>query len=139
YKTKVVGAMIRKIVEAKEKRLESITFWGTGTPKREFIYSFDAAKGIVDVMEKYNNVNEPVNITSNQEFTIAELADKIAKIINYTGKILWDKSKPDGQMRKKIKYQQIPESITDFDDALQETIDWYLTNRETANNKLPEF
>jgi GDP-L-fucose synthase len=139
YKTKVLGAMIKKLVEAKEKHLESVTFWGTGSPKREFIFAFDAARGIVDVMESYNDSSCPINITSNQEFTMKELAERIAKVVGFTGRIDWDATKPDGQMRKKLEYQQIPSELTPFDDALELTIGWYLQNRELANNKLPEF
>lgn len=139
YKTKVIGAMIRKLVEAKEKHLENVVFWGTGSPKREFIYSQDAAVGIVEVMESYNDSSCPINITSNQEFTMKELANRIAKVVGFTGRIDWDTTKPDGQMRKKLKYQQIPEEISDFDQAIQETVDWYIQNRESANNKLPGF
>lgn len=139
YKTKVVGAMIRKLVEAKEQNLGSVTFWGTGKPLREFIYSDDAATGIVDAMEKYDDVNQPLNITSNIEVSMKELAEKIANILDFSGQINWDTTKPDGQMRKKIKYQGYPPEITDLDSALHETIEWYLSNRKEANKKLPEF
>ena len=127
---KVISGMIQKIYEAKINGDEEVVFWGTGKPLREFIYCADIAYIIVQLLNK--DIPSPIIATSDYEISIYDLAHKIAKIMCYRGKITFDDSKPDGQMRKKLnsdkmrKYLDV--NITPFDEALSETIDWYMNN-----------
>jgi len=126
----VIPALIRKIQEAKKRKNKSVTVWGTGKATREFLYVADAARGIVLATEKYNQ-SEPVNLGAGFEISIKDLVEKIAKLMNYNGKIIWDKTKPDGQPRRCLNVSKAKKyfgftSKTNFDEGLKETINWYL-------------
>lgn len=95
----VIAALIRRFHEAKINNLPEIVVWGTGKPLREFTYSDDLADALILLMSKYND-ETGVNIGSNHELSIAELAKKIADTVGYNGKILFDAGKPDGTFRK---------------------------------------
>jgi GDP-L-fucose synthase len=97
----VLPAMIRKFHEAKVAGT-GVTLWGDGTPYREFLYSDDLARAIVFLMEKatYADTGDFINVGSQSELTIAELARKVAKVVGYSGEISWDTSKPDSTPRK---------------------------------------
>jgi GDP-L-fucose synthase len=131
-RSKVVGALITRFIIAKRENAESVTLWGTGKAQREIMYVEDAAKYLLVALEKYNTSCYPINIGSEQEFTIAELADKISNLVGYKGKILWDNTKPDGQMRKKLstylQYEILGKmQLTDADEGLRKTIAWQET------------
>ena len=102
----VLSALIRRFHEAKKNNSRSVTLWGTGKPKREFIHVKDAAKSLIFLMKKYNDVN-PINVGTGKDLTISQLANKIKKIVKYEGVILWDKSKPDGVPRKLLDISKI--------------------------------
>lgn len=136
HKTKVVGALIRKFVEAKQSGLQEVVCWGDGSPLREFVYAKDVGEALVEVMETYNDSNQPINITSDQEISIHGLTEIISELVGYTGNIVWDTSKPNGQMRKKLSKSWLQFPITPLREALQETIDWYLVNKEEADKKV---
>ena len=126
----VIPALIKKLVEAKQQHHSSITVWGTGTATREFCYVEDAAEGIVLATEKYNE-SDPVNIGAGFEISIKDLVEKISKLVGYTGKILWDTSKPDGQPRRMLDISRAKERFGysptfNFDKGLASTIDWYI-------------
>ena len=126
----VIPALIRKIHEAQQKGKKSVTVWGTGKATREFLYVADAARGIVLATEKYNQP-EPVNLGAGFEISIKDLVEKIARIMNFKGKIIWDKTKPDGQPRRCLDISQAKKYFgftakTNFDDGLRQTINWYL-------------
>ena len=126
----VIPALIRKIHEAQQKGKKSVTVWGTGKATREFLYVADAARGIVLATEKYNQP-EPVNLGAGFETSIKDLVEKIARIMNFKGKIIWDKTKPDGQPRRCLDVSQAKKYFgftakTNFDDGLRQTINWYL-------------
>ena len=95
----VLPALIRKIYFAKKKRLKNIYLWGTGNPKREFLYVDDLAEAIFFTI-KNNLKNHIINVGSGEEISIKKLAKLIAKKINYKGKILFDIKKPDGVKRR---------------------------------------
>src|SRR3989338_5725496 len=97
----VIPALIKKFSEAKEKKLKSVTIWGTGKATREFLYVEDAVVGIIKAGEFYNK-SEPVNLGAGFEISIKNLAKLIKKIIGFKGNIIWDKTKPDGQPRRKL-------------------------------------
>jgi GDP-L-fucose synthase len=130
----VIPALIRKCVEAKENGADHIVVWGDGSPTREFIYVTDAAEGIALATERYNE-SEPVNIGSGFEISIKDLAEKIARMTGFEGELVWDTSKPNGQPRRALDTSRATEKFgftakTNFDEGLQATIDWFLSNRK---------
>lgn len=125
----VVPALIKKFLNARDKGDKTVTVWGDGTATREFCYAQDAAEGIVLAAEAYNK-SEPVNIGAGFEITIKDLADKIKQLTGYKGKIVWDKSKPNGQPRRMLDTTRAEREFgyratTDFDHGLKKTIEWY--------------
>ena len=130
----VIPALIKKVVEAKENNSPFVEVWGTGKATREFLYVEDAAKAIVLATEKYNK-GEPVNIGSSMEISIKNLIKIICSIVGYKGKIKWDKTKPDGQPRRKLDTTRARKEFgfkakTDFKKGLKNAIDWYMKNRK---------
>jgi GDP-L-fucose synthase len=127
----VIPALIRKCLEAKERRDAEIVAWGDGSPTREFLYVEDAAEGILLASERYNQ-SAPVNIGSAFEISIKDLLETIARLTGFEGRIVWDTSKPNGQPRRKLDVSRAQErfgfvSRTPFESGLQRTIDWCLT------------
>jgi GDP-L-fucose synthase len=130
----VIPALIKKFVDAVEQNLNEVVIWGSGKATREFLYVDDAAEAIVLATEKYNG-SEPVNIGSSFEISIKELSNLIKDIIGFKGKIVWDKSKPDGQPRRKLNVSRAKKefgfvSKVTFKKGLKETIDWYKNERD---------
>ena len=128
----VIPALIRKFVEATEKREKEVVVWGTGQASREFLYVEDAAEGIVLAAEKYDKA-EPVNLGTGREITIKDLVTLIAQLTNFDGQIVWDTSKPDGQPRRCLNTDRAKrefgfEAKTSFVLGLQKTIEWYRQN-----------
>ncbi len=101
-RTKVLGALVKKFVDAADAKADEVVLWGSGKPLREFLYVEDAAKLLLRVMECYDDSSMPLNLGSGQELSIKELAELIAKQVGFNGKISWDTSKPDGQYRKRL-------------------------------------
>ena len=125
----VIPALIRKFIEAKEQKASKVEVWGTGKPTREFLYVDDAASGIILATKRYNK-SKPVNLGSSTEISIKELACLIQKLTDYKGKIIFDKTKPDGQPRRKLDTSRAKKmfgfsSQVDFKEGLKKTIDWY--------------
>lgn len=128
----VIPALIKKIVEAKKNRASEVVVWGTGKPTREFLYVEDAARGILLAAEYYNGA-EPVNLGSSFEISIYDLAHLIGKLTQFSGKIIFDSSKPDGQPRRKLDVSQARDefgftSEVTFETGLKKTIEWYNKN-----------
>lgn len=138
-KTKVVGAMIRRFVEAKQQNLPEVVCWGSGTPLRDFIYAEDAGRAIVKCLLTYNDPREGLNITTGTEISIKDLSLMIAELVGYKGNIFWDTTKPDGQMRKSLSSAKQREIFymdwTPIKEGLAKTIEWYINNKEEADNK----
>ncbi|MDP2981894.1 MAG: GDP-L-fucose synthase [Candidatus Latescibacter sp.] len=125
----VIPALIKKCVDALERGEDTIVVWGTGKASREFLYAADAAEGILLAAERCNS-SDPVNLGAGFEITISELVKKIALYSGFTGKILWDTSKPDGQPRRCLDTARAWERFgfrakVDFDEGLRRTIEWY--------------
>lgn len=95
----VLPALIRRFHEAKESGAESVTIWGTGAPRREFLYSDDLADAVIFLMRHYSDVPH-VNVGCGEDMTIFELAHVVANVVGFTGSILTDAGKPDGTPRK---------------------------------------
>jgi GDP-L-fucose synthase len=133
----VIPALIKKCVEAMEQRADHIDVWGDGTATREFLYVDDAAEAILLASERYNS-SEPVNIGSGEEWSIAELAARIAACVGFRGGIRWDRSKPNGQPRRKLDTTRARERFgfdahTGFDEGLRRTVEWYKASRVGAS------
>ncbi|MBI2041848.1 MAG: GDP-L-fucose synthase [Candidatus Nealsonbacteria bacterium] len=132
----VIPALIKKFCEAKKNNQKEVEIWGTGRASREFLYVEDAAEAIILAAEKYDQ-SEPVNIGAGREIKIKALVKLIAKLTNYQGKIIWDKTKPDGQPRRMLDTALAKKEFgfkakTDFEEGLQKTIDWYEKNVSSA-------
>ena len=102
----VLPAMIRKFHEAKISNQNEVVVWGTGAPKREFLYVDDLADACVFLMNNYDN-SEIINIGTGEDISIKELAEMIKEIIGFTGEIAWDASKPDGTPRKLLDVSRL--------------------------------
>jgi len=130
----VIPAMIRKCIEAQERGDEQVVFWGDGSPTREFLYVEDAAEGILLATEHYNG-REPFNLGSGMEIRIKDLAELIACLTGYNGKLVWDTSKPNGQPRRALDVSRAKEYFgfqaqMPFEEGLRRTIDWYRQYRK---------
>ena len=128
----VIPALIKKLYEAKESGIDSITLWGTGKPTREFLYVEDAAEGIILAAERYNK-SEPVNLGSGCEISIKELTKLISELVGFDGEIKWDTSKPDGQPRRRLDVNKAEKEFgfkaeVDLRAGLEKTINWYKAN-----------
>lgn len=129
----VIPALIKKFVDAKRTGADSVEVWGTGSASREFLYVEDAAKAIVLAAERYNSP-DPVNIGAGMEITIRDLVAVISSLVGYSGEIVWDTSKPDGQPRRCLDVSRAEKEFgfkaqTTFEDGLKETIAWYLSRQ----------
>jgi len=125
----VIPALINKISSAKKQNEKSISIWGDGTPTRDFLYVQDAVRGLMLAAEKYDE-GLPINLGSDQETTINELVNLISKITGFKGQIKWDKSKPNGQPRRKVSNKLAEEKLgfkseTTLEEGLQKTIEWF--------------
>jgi len=129
----VIPAMIKRFVEAKERGKENVVLWGTGIPTREFLHVEDAAEAIFLATKLYDKPM-PINIGTGLEITIKRLAETIKGFVGYGGKIIWDDSKPDGQLRRCLEVTKAKEYF-DFEakipleEGLKRTVSWYLANR----------
>jgi len=128
----VIPALIRKMLTAQEENKEFCEIWGSGKPKREFLYVDDLAEALILISEKYNDL-EPINVGSGFEISISSLANKIKKMIGYKGKLFFNSKYPDGVKRKFLDSSKIKKlgwsPKTNFDDGLKKTIDWFEKNR----------
>ena len=127
----VIPSLIRKMHEARISGTKSVTVWGTGAPRREFLYIDDLAAACVFLMEKYAD-GEHINIGGSPDISIRELAGLIREIVGYSGAIQFDVSKPDGMHLKALDSSHIIElgwrPKWNLSDALKHTYDWYLLN-----------
>ena len=130
----VIPALIKKCVDAQRVGVEEIVVWGTGAATREFFYVDDAAEAIVLATEKYEK-SDPVNIGAGFEISIHDLVTLIVELTGFTGRVVWDQSKPDGQPRRMLDTTRAAREFgfrarTDFRAGLAKTIAWY---REMAD------
>lgn len=128
----VIPAMIRKFVDAQARGDARATLWGDGSPTREFLYVEDAAEGLVMAAEKYDSP-DPVNLGTEAEISMKDLASTIARACDFSGEIHWDTSRPNGQPRRKLDVSRAKERFgftanTSFEEGLRRTIQWYRDN-----------
>lgn len=131
----VIPALIRKCIEAEEEGRDEVIVWGDGSPTREFIYVEDAAEGIVRATELYDGA-EPVNLGSGFEISIRDLADMIARLSGFKGRLVWDTTKPNGQPRRRLDVSRAAEYFgfraqMGFEEGLRRTIAWYREARKS--------
>jgi GDP-L-fucose synthase len=129
----VIPALIKKCFDALDNNSDTLDVWGTGTATREFFYVEDAAEAIYLATSSYNK-SDPVNIGTGSEISIKELIKLIAELTGFSGKIVWDKSKPDGQPKRMLETSKALKEFgfaakTDIRTGLVKTIDWYGKNR----------
>ncbi len=132
----VIPALIRKCIEAQERGEAEIVVWGDGSPTREFLYAADAAEGILLAAERYNQ-SDPVNLGSGREIRIKDLVELIARETGFTGRIVWDTSRPNGQPRRALDTSKAERLFgfrarTSFEEGLRRTIEWYRQHRAGA-------
>jgi GDP-L-fucose synthase len=128
----VFPALIRKFTDAVRNNLKTVTVWGTGKPRREFLHVDDLSKAIILCLDKYDS-EEHINIGTGTDLTISELANKIAEISGFNGEIVWDGSQSDGTPRKVLDIQKITNlgwkpTIT-LEQGIKSTVEWYLGNK----------
>ena len=131
----VIPALIRKFTDAIENGNKKVEIWGTGLASREFLHVEDAAEGILLATEKYNE-SDPINLGAGFEIKISDLVKLISKITGYTGKIIWDDSKPDGQPRRCLVVSKAESKFgfkakIKFEEGLRNTIDWYMEHKNS--------
>jgi GDP-L-fucose synthase len=133
-----LSALIMKFVEAKRKNLPEVTVWGTGKPIREWLYVEDGAEALVRALEIEATL-EPINIGRGEGISILELAELIKKITGFQGKIVLDKSKPDGAPCKIMVAEKMKEIFNwqpqiNLEEGIKKTVEWYEKNYEKRNH-----
>jgi GDP-L-fucose synthase len=127
----VLPAMIRKFHEAKTTGRTSVEIWGTGTPRREFLYIEDLADACVHLMESYDD-SGIINIGVGEDISIKDLALLVKKIVGYAGETVYDASKPDGTPRKLLDVSKLRslgwKAQTSLEEGIRRTYEWYLQN-----------
>jgi GDP-L-fucose synthase len=135
----VIPATIRKMFEAKREKKDHVKMWGSGRPKRDFVYVGDVANTLPFFIDNYNSL-DPVNISSGTATSIMELAQTVKELVDYEGQIIWDSSKPDGQMVKIFDTSKMKElgisCPTTLRNGLKKTIDWFALNYDSGNIRL---
>ena len=132
----VIPALIRKCLEARQNGASEIVIWGDGSPTREFIYAADAAEGLILAGERYDG-DKPVNIGSGTEISIRELVTLVAEETGYTGDLVWDASRPNGQPRRQLDTSRAKaefgfEAKTALRDGIRQTVRWYQSRNAAA-------
>ena len=131
----VIAAIIKKVYDAKKNNEHYIELWGTGKATRGFLYVEDAAESILLATEQYDKP-DPVNLGSDLEISIKDLAELVCKLIDFKGEIRWDVNRPDGQLRRSVDTSKAKkefgfESKTNFEEGLKKTIEWYEKNNRS--------
>ena len=134
----VLPALLRRIHGAKIQQIDEVVIWGSGTPLREFMHVDDLADALIFVIENYDS-DEPINIGSGSEISIADLAKLIAKIVGYEGNLIQDSSKPDGTPRKLLDNSKLSSlgwrPKISLEEGISETYQWYLSHLEEVRMK----
>ncbi|MFP7761493.1 GDP-L-fucose synthase family protein [Marisediminicola sp. LYQ85] len=130
----VLPALIRRYDEAAASGATSVTNWGTGSPRREFMHVDDMAAACLHLLEHYDGP-EQVNVGTGTDVSIKEIAEAIAQVVGYTGETKWDTTKPDGTPQKLLDVSKLAEagwrSKISVADGLEATVQWYRSNADT--------
>lgn len=134
----VLPAMLRRFHEAKENNLPEVVIWGTGSPRREFLFVDDLAHACLFLLENYDSP-ETINVGVGEDISIRELAELVAKTVGYEGKILQDVSKPDGTPRKLLDVTRLTnlgwKAETSLEIGIATTYKWFLANKDNLRTK----
>lgn len=129
----VLPALIRRYDEATRKGASSVTNWGTGAPRREFLHVDDMAAACLHLMDNYDGPDQ-VNVGTGTDVTIKELAELVANAVGYTGEMLWDTTKPDGTPQKLLDVTKLDEAgwraAIKLNEGIQNTVEWYRQNSQ---------
>lgn len=129
----VLPALIRRYSDAKENDLSTITNWGSGSPRREFLHIDDMAQACLHLLENYDGP-EQINIGTGEDVTIKQVANLVAEKVGYEGITEWDTSKPDGTPRKLLDVTKLRDlgwkSTIDLPEGITSTVNWYRTHKE---------
>jgi GDP-L-fucose synthase len=127
----VLAALLRKAYEAKKSSAREFVVWGTGTPRREFLYVDDCASACLFLLEKYDSP-EIVNVGCGEDISIRELAELVCEVVGFDGELSWDKTKPDGTPRKLLDVSKLRglgwAPTIPLRDGIAQTYDWFLKN-----------
>lgn len=139
YRSHVAAALIKRFADAQQQGAREVTCWGTGQPVREFLYVGDAAEGVARLLE--TDYREPLNIGTGVGTSIKQLAELVARILKFEGRIVWDTSRPDGAARKVLDVRTMKEVLdwsapTGLEEGLRKTLSWYLENKSEADARL---
>jgi GDP-L-fucose synthase len=133
----VLPALINRFVSGVKSRAKSVTLWGTGEPKREFLHSRDLASATLFALEKYDQ-DEHLNVGTGEDLTIQELASVVARLTKFEGELIWDKSKPDGTPRKVLDVSRLKSlgwaPKINLEEGISETIEWFLKNQSMVRS-----
>jgi GDP-L-fucose synthase len=131
----VIPGLMRRIHEAKVQGAEEVTIWGTGTPKREFLYVDDLADACLFLMEQYDDP-EIINVGVGQDLSIAELARLVVKVVGFPGRLTFDPGYPDGTPQKLLDVSRLAhmgwQAQTALETGLKETYDWFCRHLDQA-------
>ncbi|KAF0970027.1 GDP-L-fucose synthase family protein [Gordonia sp. YY1] len=136
----VLPGLIRRYDEAKNSGATTVTNWGSGTPRREFLHVDDLASACLHLLDNYDG-SKQVNVGTGSDVTILELAEIVANAVGYSGITQWDKTKPDGTPRKLLDISTLTSlnwkpSIS-LEEGIAQTVKWYVDNRHTASARRP--
>lgn len=135
----VVGALIRRFVEAEAAEVPTVEVWGTGRPVRNFLYVEDAAEGIVRATQRYDDT-APLNLTTSEGRSVRELAETIRDLVGYRGEVVWNTSRRDGQLKKILDVSRMRQALdweprVTLREGLERTIAWYRSHKTLADSK----
>lgn len=135
----VIPAMIRKFIEARDGGKPRVEFWGTGKPKRDFVYAGDVAALVPHFLTRYET-SDPINISTQTETSIRDLAETVRELTRYRGEIHWDTTRPDGQMVKIFSAAKLHSlglrCSTSLREGIERTIRWFEANRHAGQVRL---
>jgi len=133
----VLPALIRRYAEAVETGAESVTNWGTGSPRREFLHVDDMADASLHLLEHYDGPQQ-VNVSTGSDVTIREIAETIAHVVGFDGESVWDTSKPDGTPQKLLDVSKLADAgwraKIDLETGLRSTIDWFYEHERSLRD-----
>lgn len=134
--SKALAGLIKKIYEAKKKKLPTVEVWGTGKPTRDWLYVEDGAEGILRATVSYNEI-EPLNIATGVGISVGDLAETIKRVIGYKGKLIYNTKKPDGALHKTFEIKKMKRVLkwipsTPIEKGISKTVDWFGKNYKTA-------
>ena len=135
----VIPALVRKFVEARDKGAAKVVVFGTGKPTRDFVYAGDVATAVAQLIRDYDS-EEPINISTGRSISIKDLVQAVGKATDFKGEVIWDTSKPDGQMDKIFDVSRLNSMglycRTTLEEGLRRTVEWFISARSRGIARL---